>query len=314
MPYSLAEYAAWLDRRNLLWPEVPAPEPVKATPFTRPLPSIRAVTLDVYGTLLRVTGGRLMLEGPDRLARQVAFEKTIEEFNIWNSLYRKPGPAWEQVWEQYKKFLDHRRLAAVARKGDLPEVNAATDLWRPLIAQWDRKEYQYDESLYGDRDDLAEKIAYYFQSRLQGIEAAPHAAAAMTALAAAGVRVALLSDGQPFTSLQIDRAFGNGAAAAAIDRSCSVLSYEEGLRKPSPTLYERCLERLEKVGIAPGQVLHVGSRLKEDLAAAKQAGMQTALYAGDATSLEATKEDVRDRRLAPDRLVTDLAQLVEIVC
>lgn len=312
MPQTLAEYAAWLDGRNLRWPEVPPIVPVKATPHTKPLRGIRAVTFEVYGTLLRITGGRLTLDGPDRLSLQIAFEKTVEEFNVWNFLFRKPGPAWQQVYEQYKKLLDERRMTATVRKGDIPEVDAAADVWRKLIAQWDRKEFRYDEATYGDRDALAEKIAYFFHSRLQGVEAAPNAATTVAALSAAGIRVSLLSDGQSFTPVQLMRVFA-GPAGMAIDESCSVLSFREGVRKPSPTLYERCITRLREKRIEPSETLHVGSRLKDDLAVAKRFGMRTALYAGDAKSLQATKEEVRDPELAPDRLLMDLSQLREVV-
>ncbi|HEX6984381.1 MAG TPA: HAD family hydrolase [Planctomycetaceae bacterium] len=315
MPQTLAEYAAWLDGRGLLWPEVPPAVPVKATPYAKPLPGIRAVTFEVYGTLLRVTGGRLTLDGPDRLSVQIAVEKTVEEFNVWNSLFRKPGPPWQQVYEQYKKLLDERRMTAAVRKGDVPEVDAAADLWRKLIAQWDRKEFRYDEATLGDRDALAEKIAYFFHSRLQGVEPAPNAARTAAVLAEGGIRALLLSDGQCFTPVQLIRAFAaDGVAAASlVDFSISVLSCREGVRKPSPSLYERGVERLRELGIGPDQTLHVGSRLKDDLAVAKRFGMRTALYAGDAASLEATKDEVRDPRLAPDRLLTDLAQLREVV-
>lgn len=315
MPLTLLEYAERLDNRNVLRPEVPPAVLPKATPTTKPLPGIRAVTFDVYGTLLRITGGQLSLDGPDRLSVQIAFEKTVEEFNIWNFLFRKPGPPWQQVYEQYKRLLDDARMTSPVRKGELPEVDAARDLWRPLIAQWDRKEFAYDENSLGDRDSLAEKIAYFFHSRLQGIEAAPHAASTVATLAGAGLRVALLSDGQVFTLVQLQRALAvqHPAAMDALDLSCSVLSCREGVRKPSPSLYERCLDRLREQGVEPSAVLHVGSRLKDDLGVARRLGMRTALYAGDSESLQATREEIRNPLLTPDRLVTDLTQLREVV-
>ena len=66
-------------------------------------------------------------------------------------------------------------------------------------------------------------------------------------------------------------------------------------------------------GIAPQEILHVSSRLKDDLAVAKQAGMRTALYAGDPTSLRASKDDMKDPDIRPDRLMTNLFQVREIL-
>jgi FMN phosphatase YigB (HAD superfamily) len=94
---------------------------------------------------------------------------------------------------------------------------------------------------------------------------------------------------------------------------CLTLSFQEGVRKPSATLYQRSLQAFRELGIEPGQILHVGSRLADDLAVAKRFGFRTALYAGDKGSLQATAAEVRDPELRPDRLLTDLEQIREIL-
>ena len=57
---------------------------------------------------------------------------------------------------------------------------------------------------------------------------------------------------------------------------------------------------LEQQGLAPAQVLHVGSRLMRDLAPAQELGMRTALFAGDKASLQATPEQLKEPRTRPD--------------
>ena len=54
---TLQEYIEGLENRNLVWPQPPPIEPVKATPYIKPLSGIRAVTWSVYGTLLRIAEG-----------------------------------------------------------------------------------------------------------------------------------------------------------------------------------------------------------------------------------------------------------------
>ena len=41
--------------------------------------------------------------------------------------------------------------------------------------------------------------------------------------------------------------------------------------------------------------------------------MKTALYAADTTSLRATKAEMQDPQMRPDRLLTDLSQLREVL-
>jgi FMN phosphatase YigB (HAD superfamily) len=91
------------------------------------------------------------------------------------------------------------------------------------------------------------------------------------------------------------------------------LSFQEGIRKPSRAFYERAVQKFAEHGIAPDAVLYVGCRLRDDLAVAKSIGMRTALYAADKISMRATKEDMKNPELRPDRLLTDLAQVREIL-
>merc|ERR1711964_512900 len=93
------------------------------------------------------------------------------------------------------------------------------------------------------------------------------------------------------------------------EAGCVTLSFQVGVRKPSQSLYKMALQGFAELGIAPGEVLHVSSRLQDDLAAAKRVGMKTALYAGDKNSLEATKPELKDPKIKPDRLLTSLEQI-----
>lgn len=316
MPQSLSEYAEWLAGRDLIWPQPPPLEPAKATPYLKPLPGIRAVTWSVYGTLLRITDGELLFDHPQELRMQVAMDKTVREFNMWHSMTRKPGEPWRQMYNVYRKLLESERMAGARQKGDVREVDVRS-LWRMIVGRLQQKEYQYDVSQYGDEDDLSEKIAYFFHASLQGTEAAPHALQALTAVSEAGLTQTLLGNAQCFTMVQLLRALRDQGPVPppgdlfAFD--CLTLSFQEQVRTPSNSLFMAGLKRLWWAGIEPSQTLHVGCRLADDLAVARSLGMRTALYAGDKTSLRATKREIQDPNLRPDRLLTDLAQIRDVL-
>ena len=316
MPKSLVEYADWLDGREVIWPKPPRAEPVSATPYLKPLAGIRAITWNVYGTLLRIADGQLLHDHPQQLRMQVALEKTIEEFNMWQSMGRKPGAPWESMYEQYKQVLAEHRMAGTKQKGDVPEVNSAV-LWRKLIGRLEQKDYKYDSAFYGDPDQLSEKVAYFFHKSLQGVEAASNASAVLVAISRAGLKQGLLADAQVFTLAQLLRALKAQGTPTPLselfDPACLTLSYQQGTRKPSRSLYAACIERLETTGVEPGEVLHVGSRMQDDLIPAKQAGLRTVLYAGEKSGLQATSAELRDPATKPDRLITNLIQLREIL-
>jgi len=316
MAKTLLEYADWLAERKLRWPAAPKPEPAKATPYLKPLTGIKAVTWNVYGTLLRITDGDLLFQHPQAIRMEVALDKTIHEFNMWNSMTRKPGKPWEYMQQKYLHALEEQQMASSGRKGDLVEVNS-TKLWLKLLGMLDKKDYQYDTSLYGDLDELAEKVAYFFHSSLQGVEAAPNALATLMALSSSGIRQALFADAQPFTITQLIRALREQGTVPSPDSlfnsSLHTFSYIEGMRKPARTLFLRAMDRFNKLGLEPGNVLYVSTRVRDDLAAAKSLGMRTALYAAEKLSLQAEPEDMKDPHLKPDRLVTDLAQVRDLV-
>jgi FMN phosphatase YigB (HAD superfamily) len=316
MAKSLQEYAAWLDDRNLLWPAAPPPVLPKATPYLKRMRGIRAVTWDVYGTLLSVPEGRLLSLPPDPLRMEVALDKTIHEFNMWNSMSRKPGAPWEYMFQQYKRLVEAGHLVASPRPGEAPEIDSA-HIWKVLIERLGKKEFTWDEAFFGDIDEFSEKVAWFFHAALQGAAAAPNALSALKHVRRAGLKQGLVADGQCFTLVQLARALRAQGTVPSLAKlfstGCVCLSFQYGVRQPAATLFEACLARLARRGITPDEVLHIAPRLTENLRPARRLGMRTALYAGDAASLEATSAEIKDSELRPDRILTDLRQIRQIV-
>ncbi|MCH2209939.1 MAG: HAD family hydrolase [Fuerstiella sp.] len=315
MAVSLAEYAKFLDDRDLMWPRVPPPVAVQATPFIKPLDGIRIVLWDVYGTLLRTTGGTFCLVPDPQTSLEVALEKTIYEFNMWNSMYRKPGPPWKSMINIFVRYHKRLSMAATKRHGDLTDPDLV-DIWEAIITRLFDKNYSYDKNFYGDIRQYSEKVAYFFHSNLQGVEARPGAVQAMQDLHAIEIRQGVLADGQVFSFTQMLRALtrqGKLPPLAAMFHPDAVLfSYELGIRKPSRSLFELTVERLKAAGFLPEQILHISCRMEADLKPAKAIGMRTALLAAEKTGLEARSKLLKDSATRPDRLLTDLSQVATV--
>ncbi len=316
MPLSLAEYADSLDQRDLIWPQVPAPKPVNAKPSIEPLPEIKAVLWDVYGTLLRTPDGAFTLFPEQEVRLQVALEKTIHEFNMWNSMYRKPGPPWQSMINQYRDYAERLAMVGTKRRGDVTDVNLV-HVWQTVVDRLFDKEYTYDESELGDVDDLSEKIAFFFHCSLQAIEARSGLSQTLTLLMESGVRQGVLADGQPFTMVQLARALAQEGTPPPVFQvfpsEHNLMSYQMGIKKPSPSLYKQAAGQLAIKGIEPSEILHVSCRLETDLAPARAAGMKTALLAAEKTGLEATANMIKDPQTRPDRLLTDITQITSVV-
>lgn len=316
MAKSLLEYLTWLDERQVRRPQPPPIQPVKAQPSIGPLPRIKGVVWNVYGTLLRISDGELRHEVTDEFRAQIAFEKTLEEFNMWQSMTRKPGAPWKYLAEQYHDLLEQLRMKAVVPKGEIPEVDSAK-LWGQLLSRLMKKDYAWDQANYGGAEAFSEKIACFFQLSLQGVTLAPGAAAALQTVRQRRLAQGLLADAQCFTFPHLLRLFQQEANIEApgdvLDADLVHLSYQAGVRKPSPSLFQACADSFESRGISPADVVYISNILRGDLDVAKSCGFRTALLAADQLSLKARAADLKDPGCRPDRLMTSLDQIADLL-
>jgi FMN phosphatase YigB (HAD superfamily) len=316
MALTLEQYATYLDsRQDLSWPAAPEVERLKAKPHLVHLPEVRVVTWNVYGTLLAISGGELYFEHPQKFVMDLVLDKTLQEFKMWGSMSRKPGQPAEYLGKIYANVLsDHKMVSIPGEK--YPEV-ASDQIWGAIIKKLLQKEYQFDAGFYGSLNEFSRKVAYFFHASLQGTGGYPGLAEALRHVAGSGLAQGLLADGQCFTTVQLQRALSRQDPSAnvneLIDPEMQVLSFEQRARKPSERLFRHLLSLLEPRGFAPEQVLHIGSRVTQDVAPARKLGLRTGLFAGDRASLQATAEQLKDPATRPDILLTKLSQLAKVV-
>lgn len=316
MALTLEQYATYLDTRELSWPAPPAVKPVKAIPHLKPLPDVRVVLWNVYGTLLNLVGGELYFQHPQPLIMSVALDKTLQEFKMWASMSRKPGQPADYLGHIYQLTLLEQQAVTVG--GEKHPEMAAEKVWEAIIKKLFAKDYQFDAGFYGSLNEFSRKIAYFFHTSLQGTACYPGAAEALRAVAARKkLSQGLLADGQCFTLVQLQRGLAAQDENARLDDLIAAdkrwLSCELHAKKPSPTVFRAALDALLQQGIEAPEILHVSSRLMEDLVPAKRLGMRTALFAGDKASLRASKKQIKDQANRPDVMLTELAQIAEIV-
>jgi FMN phosphatase YigB (HAD superfamily) len=315
MPLTLEQYADYLDTRDLPWPVPPPVQPVRARPHLVALPEIRVVAWSIYGTLLDISTGNLLFEHPQKFIMDVALDKTVQEFKMWGSMSRKPGQPAEYMGQIYEKVLAEQRMAPSPGE-KYPEILSGR-VWEAIVKKLLQKDYKFDANFFGSLNEYARKIAYFFHASLQGTACYDGAAQAVEHVHAAGLRQGFIADAQMFTLTQLARGLARQHVATPLDvlfdRSLRSLSFEVGGRKPSERLFKHFVGNLSQHGIAPHQVLHVGTRIVQDLAPAKKLGMRTALFAGDKESLQATPEQIKDPATRPDILLTELAQLADVI-
>jgi FMN phosphatase YigB (HAD superfamily) len=315
MALTLEQYGSYLDTRDLSWPAPPELEVPRAKPHLVRLTDVRAVTWNVYGTLLRILGGELYFEHPQVFVMEVALDKTLQEFKMWGSMTRKPGQPAEYLRHIYSQVLLEQRAATTTGEKH-PEVSSE-QVWENIIKKLLQKDYRWDTGFFGALNEFSRKVAYFFHASLQGTACYPGAAAALLRCRRRSMIQGILADGQCFTALQLQRGLQAQDPRADLDELIPdkerLLSHELRARKPSERLFRQSLAQLAKKGISPEQVLHVGSRIQQDLVPARRLGMKTALFAGDKQSLQATAKQLQEPTGRPDVMMTELNQIVEVI-
>jgi putative hydrolase of the HAD superfamily len=229
----------------------------------------RAVIFDIYGTLLIAPRGGVR---PDSLNDPILRE-----------ILRNAGhtPPASPSSELYAAVLRHHLAAAVA----FPEMDLRV-LWRGIL------------DLPSDID-ITEMVQELEQA-WHPTRPMPGAEQAIQALARSGISLGLLSNAQCNTLSAL------GDVSFLFAPELTVLSYQHGIAKPAPELFQMLTDRLAGRGIAPEETLFVGNDPLHDILPAAAAGFQTALFTGHADSL-------RDGECSPDFQFDRWSELVSRV-
>jgi putative hydrolase of the HAD superfamily len=258
-----------------------------------PIPGIRAVIFDIYGTLFVSaagdigTAGGYMRGNLDNLALPCTGEELKEYFRlevlkIHEELFAKtpyPEVRVEEIWAGFLK------QAAGKGQNSIPPENFAMD---------------------------PEELAVRYELAVNPVWVMPGVRETIGGLKNAGLVLGLISNAQFFTPLLFDALLGASPAALGFDRDLSIYSFETGEAKPSPALFDQAKTRLSSLGIAPEAVLYVGNDMLNDVYAASSSGFKTLLFAGDNRSLrlrEGNRLIKNTRPTAVIRRLTDICAL-----
>ena len=235
-------------------------------PDPAPSKSYRAVIFDIYGTLLIAPSGGVKPDpAADPLLRAV-----LENFG-----HRPPESPSTAL---HAAVLRHHAAAGVP----FPEIDLRV-LWREIL------------SLEPGTDTIA--LVETLEAAWHPTRPMPGAEQFVRRLARSGISLGLLSNAQSNTLASL------GGIADLFAPELAILSYQHGIAKPAPELFQMLTDRLAGRGITPAETLFVGNDPLHDIAPAAAAGFQTALFTGHPGSL-------RPGACAPDFTFSDWAELI----
>jgi putative hydrolase of the HAD superfamily len=257
---------------------------------------IRVYLFDVYGTLFTSASGdigtlaSLAGESPEACSRGAAEDARIQELLA-------PFGKGCTLPELVRRFT----AAVTAEHEKLRPRSAARDAWHPEIDV--RKIWA---GILGTSEDAAAELALRFELAVNPVYPMPGLEAALVKLKKAGFPLGIVSNAQFFTPLLFTAFLGGPPEELGFLPDLCVYSFLEGEAKPSPRLFHRVVAGLAAIGIRPEEAVYIGNDMLNDIWAAQEAGLRTALFAGDGRSLRLRGNDPRCAAVKPDFVLKSL--------
>ncbi len=276
------------------------PIPADCPPRLVRLPNIRAIALDVYGTLF------ISASGDIGTAEQGGHEKALREalqeggFQTIDSTLRFSDLLVEAIRSSHQK----RRDMGIA----FPEVEIRK-VWQNLLERLIRERRIEGEA----NSNTIQTVAVTFECLTNPVWPMPGLDRTIEALKASDILLGIVSNAQFYTPLLFPALLRKSLSDLDIQEKHCVWSYQFAEAKPSSRLFQLLRNTLQESGILPSQTLFLGNDIRNDILPAQRAGFRTALFAGDLRSLKLRKDDLDCLNIEPDLVLTELPQLLQCV-
>lgn len=261
----------------------------------QPIPNVRCVLFDVYGTLLVSGSGEVGTLLPE--ARSGAFLEALQAMGIETEWTEEEGRT--ALATAVTRSHQRDREAGV----EFPEVDIV-EVWRACL----------ESPAAAGRMSLPEgidhgQLALEYELRTNPVWPMPGAEACLLELRERGMLTGIISNAQFFTPRILEALLPKVYQDLDLGPDVQYYSYQHRQAKPGAALYEMAQETLAATGLSPSEVLYVGNDMLNDIWPASRVGFRTALFAGDRRSLRLREGDERVLEVTPDLVVTSLASL-----
>ena len=274
------------------------PQRTAVKPRLQPLPEIRALLFDVYGTMLVSASGDIGISTPKK--RDKALAEALRSVGF--------EPVSQVTVEGGLDLFDRTMSGAhrvLRQKGCLyPEIDICS-IWNVVLSALKNRR------LLAGRMNLekVQGLALEYECRVNPVWPMPQLDRTLKSLHEAGMILGIVSNAQFYTPLVLRSYLRPSGSVSWFDPEACVFSYRIREAKPSPRLLAKALRHLRtRYKIRPNEVLCVGNDMQKDMVPALNAGCRTALFAGDRRSYRPAQPPGLVAH-APDLVITSLSQI-----
>lgn len=250
---------------------------------------IKCMIFDIYGTLFISGSGDIGI-AKKKVAEAYELEQLLIKFKI-----RKTRKAvLNDLFAAIEKKHDELRKQGI----DFPEVEIDR-IWMSILKN----------------NDLVtvREFAAMFEMVVNPVYPMPNLKEMLSACKKSKVLLGIISNAQFYTPYLFEWLLDSDLKELGFHPDLILFSYKSGHAKPSPFMFQSAVERLKGLNVPADSALYIGNDMLNDIYPAKNAGFNTALFAGDARSLRLRKDVTKCKNLSADLVITDLIQLLEYI-
>lgn len=282
-----------------------SPFPTELPSKLKKLDSIKAVLLDVYGTILISGTGDIGIaeeKNNDFPISGILENEGLALLCDRNSIDdRFSGLIIDYIKEDHKKSKSEGIL--------YPEVDIR-DIWNRILNTMLNENY-----IDGDIDEgKIERASVAYECLTNPVWPMPGADLLINHLYDSPLKAGIVSNAQFYTEPILETLLDFRIGEDFFPESLLFYSFEQKQAKPSEDFFSSAVLKVKKLyNIDAHEILYVGNDMLNDVYTASKCGCRTALFAGDKRSLRLRASDERCRDLEPDLTLTSLSQLIEIL-
>jgi len=312
----VAEFASELHKAHS-FPQTRMVHPSSYPSSQEKLQDVRVFIFDVYGTLFNYWRPEFAMDATRNVALLEAFRKTVFYFGMGPYLLEMdPGtPAEKTLSDLYHGLITLKQNLLIEKAVEFPEVRIE-EVWTAILLMLKRRGYDFTQKDLGTEIQLAQCIAYYYNFFVFNRGLYPGVSDALRALKKSNMHLGIVSNAQFYTPIDLTLFLRDQTAdeiddlGELFDTDLIFYSFEYGAAKPSQVLFRKLFDALYEYQVLPSQTVFVGNDLAADIKPAKEAGMKTALFAGDDRS---TFTHGLEQNVVPDISFTTWNDLAERV-
>ncbi len=278
------------------------PESTGAKVILGKLPDIRAVIFDIYGTLFVSGSGDIGVSAAHNKAQSMLAA-------LGKAGIRSAQDKGELLASLFLQYIQKAQDVLRDRGVQFPEVEIR-EVWRDFLQTVLSSELA--EGSMPD-DEGIEALAIEYECLVNPVWPMPGLGDCLASLHESHLLTGIVSNAQFFTPPLFECFLGRSVEELDFEPSCTIYSYVLREAKPSQQLFELLEAGLREHGFKPGQALYIGNDMRNDIAPAAALGFKTCLFAGDKRSLRLREGDPIAQGVKPDRVITELRQIEEIV-